>query len=168
MYNSWTKQASKVAQFCAKLFINISWGMYTYIHVNMYIHTYVHVDKCIKRRRVWDVSSYTRICNNMGMYASRPLTHSPTHTHIRVYTYVYLRDCMFVCPDAMIMNALSERLICSALNFSVECINSATSYTHKHTRTPTQQRQRRLRCCCGCGCCSCACKNRTFCVRLWL
>lgn len=89
MYNSWTKQASKVAQFCAKLFINISWGMYTY----MYICMYVHVDKCIKRRRVWDVSSYTRICNNMGMYASRPLTHSPTHTH----TYI----CAIVCLYAL-------------------------------------------------------------------
>lgn len=40
---------------------------------------------------------------------------------------------MFVRPDAMIMNALSERLICSALNFSVECINSATSHTQTHT-----------------------------------
>lgn len=93
MYDSWTKQASKVAQFCAKLFINISWGMYTY----MYICMYVHVDKCIKRRRVWDVSSYTCICNNMGMYASRPLTHSPTHTHIRVYTYI----CAIVCLYAL-------------------------------------------------------------------
>lgn len=135
-----------------------------YVHVDTYVYMYVHANKCIKRRRVLDVNTYTRICNNMGMYASRPLTHSPTHTHTYICTYI----CAIVCLYALTPWSWTRW----ANDWFVQPWTSLWSAltlrpaTHKHTRTPTQQRQRRL--CCCCGCCSCVCKNRTFCVRLWL
>lgn len=68
------------------------------------------------------------------------------HTHILCTCVCICGDVrLYVYLDAMKMNKLSERLICSALNFSLECINSAAAQnkpnTHNRTRTDAHSQQ---------------------------